>query len=130
MDYSKELLDRIWGKGIPVEGYNPNIIRKDACGAWILRNSYELDDSDYCWVVDHIFPLTLLKQNYINESEINLFDNLRPLNKKNYISKANDYPNYKAVIIAEGDKNISCDKLFTVNKELQQKLSILFGLNK
>lgn len=130
MEYSKEQLDRIWEKGIPVNGYEPSIIRKDACGAWILRDSYESEDSDYCWEVDHICPKAFLLAKGVDESLIDSEDNLRPLNRKNSLSKSTDYPNYKAVTVADGEGNVDCEKNFSVNSNVQEKLAILFGFSK
>lgn len=128
MEYTKEQLDKIWRKGVPVEGYNPDIIRQDACGAWILRESYGHEDSDYCWEVDHICPQSLLQNKGVDEEHINRMENLRPLNRQNNISKAGDYPNYKAVFVANGDQNTECDKRFTVNREVQSELATLYGI--
>lgn len=128
MEYSKVQLDRIWNKGIKVEGYNPEIIRKDACGAWILRDSYGQEDSDYCWVVDHIYPQSRLEAKGIDPILIDSEVNLRPFNRKNNISKGDDYPDYKSVIVSMGDRNVRCEKYFAINGEVQKVLSNLFGL--
>ena len=36
----KERLDVIWNKGQVVKGYNEKCYRKDACGAWMIREKY------------------------------------------------------------------------------------------
>lgn len=128
MEYTREQLDEIWSKGLPVEGYDPKIIRKDACGAWILRESFGHEDSDYCWEVDHICPQSVLKSKGVSDEMINRMENLRPLNRQNYISKADNFPNYKAVLVANGDQNVECDKRFTVNRDVQSELSSLYGI--
>ena len=128
MDYTKEQLEDIWRKGVPVEGYNPAIIRQDACGAWILKESYGQEDSDYCWEVDHICPQSILESKGIDKSQIERIENLRPLNRRNKISKACDYPSYEAVFVAQGEQNVECEKRFTVNREVQAELSSLYGV--
>ena len=128
MEYTKEQLDAIWRKGIVVDGYDPDFIRKDACGAWILRNSYGNLDSDYCWDVDHICPQAVLEKMGIGEEQINNIRNLRPINHKNNLSKASDYPNYRAVTIADGEKNVDCEKSFTVNRQVQAELVSFLGI--
>lgn len=129
MEFSKEQLDRIWKKGVIVEGYDPSIIRKDACGAWILRQAYGAEDSEYCWEVDHIYPKACLVAKGIDEKLIDSVDNLRPLNRKNNLSKSLSYPLYKAVVVADGDVNVECEKVFSVNSDVQKKLSSLFGFS-
>jgi hypothetical protein len=32
--------DAVWAKAQSVEGYNPNVIRKDFFGAWIKKSAY------------------------------------------------------------------------------------------
>ena len=129
MSYSDEQVDSIWKKGIVVEGYDPNIIRQDACGAWILRSSFGQADSEYCWEVDHICPKSFLLKMGIAENLIDDLKNLRPLNRKNNISKASDYPSYRAVVIADGEVNVDCEKYFTVNRAVQAEINSLYGFS-
>lgn len=130
MEYTKDQLDRIWSKGIAIDGYDSSIIRQDACGAWILRDSFGQVDSDYCWEVDHIYPKSLLIERGVEESFIDNEKNLRPLNRKNNISKSSDYPIYRGVTIADGEVNVECEKLFSVNSDVQAELDSFFGLLK
>ena len=37
-----------------MDGYDPTLFRKDACGAWIIRDKYGDSDSIYGWQIDHI----------------------------------------------------------------------------
>ena len=39
----KERLDVIWNKGQVVKGYNEKCYRKDACGAWMIRENQDLN---------------------------------------------------------------------------------------
>lgn len=41
-------INLVWQKGLVEEGYNEDLYRKDAAGAWISRAAY--GDKDYPWV--------------------------------------------------------------------------------
>lgn len=127
MEYSKELKDKIWEKGVPVDGYDPQIARKDACGAWIIRDLYGDKDTMFGWEIDHIFPESRLIElgRLDNASDV---INLRPLNVANNSSKSNSYPEYKAALTSEGEKNVECNNFYVVNKQLQEELSKYFKL--
>lgn len=43
-----------------VEGYDPEILRKDACGTWIKYDDYN-SKGEYGWVIDHVYPIFKLK---------------------------------------------------------------------
>lgn len=118
--YSDELIDKIWEKGRVVEGFDPATFRKDACGAWILRNQYDMKNSDYGWVVDHVYP-TFLGGDDAEE-------NLRPMQWENNESKGNDYPIYIGEIRAEGAQNIHLRNQYTVREPLQQILQELYNI--
>ncbi len=113
----QDLLDRIWNKASIVEGLNPMIYRKDACGALIMRDKFGMHNP-YGWVVDHIFP----KSRGGNDD----FDNLRPLHFENNSNKANDYPSYTALIKYDGEKNVVNERNLTVNDKTRQKLKALY----
>ena len=49
-------VQQVWEKGIEVDGYDASQIRKDACGAFIVRTHYKNRDSDYGWEIDHVYP--------------------------------------------------------------------------
>ena len=56
MSFSEEIIQKVWGKAQIVPGANPNVWRKDQCGAWIGRQFYGDRNSDYGWEIDHINP--------------------------------------------------------------------------
>ena len=56
MNFSKEVIDAVWRKGRIVGDNDPNVWRKDKCGAWIRRSEYGNRDSQYGWEIDHINP--------------------------------------------------------------------------
>jgi 5-methylcytosine-specific restriction endonuclease McrA len=54
--YDDLTLFTIWSKGQSVNGYNPNIFRKDRYGSWMRRDQYGSTTTQYGWEVDHIYP--------------------------------------------------------------------------
>ena len=114
MEYSKELKDKIWEKGVPVDGYDPQIARKDACGAWIIRDLYGDKETMFGWEIDHIFPESKLIE-FGKLDKASDIINLRPLNVANNASKSDSYPEYKATLTSDGEKNVGCDKFYVVN---------------
>lgn len=122
----EEMKLKIWEKARKIEGYDPALYRKDACGAWIAFNDYQNRDSVYGWEVDHIFPMSRLKDIGVELKDIDDLRNLRPLNWKNNVSKGADYPSYRAVCVAEGNKNIGVEKELVVNHTMREVIKELY----
>lgn len=116
--FTEKIVQTIWEKARIVEGYDSDSIRKDACGAWIIREHYGMLDSDYGWVIDHVYPLILGG----GDDQVNL----RAMQWENEASKGGDYPVYKSVVIAEGNKNIHVEGQYTINQSLQEQLRTLY----
>jgi hypothetical protein len=73
MDYTQDIILKVWQKGI-IDEYNvPNDFRKDNCGAWIERIEYENINSPYGWHIDK-------KDKDLNAQDIT---NLYPMHYKN-----------------------------------------------
>jgi hypothetical protein len=86
------LLERqqVWEKGQIVAGYDPTILRKDACGAWMRWFDYGKTDSQNGWEIDHIYPES--------KGGGNQLSNLQPLHWQNNRSKGDSLGlNYCAV---------------------------------
>lgn len=113
-------INEIWDRANKVEGFDEAQFRKDACGAWIIRNHYGLRDSIYGWEVDHVYPQSLGGDD--NDA------NLRAMQWENNLSKGEDYPSYQAVIQSDGNKNIRQEGQFTVNAALQATLKELYNI--
>ena len=120
IDEEKKL--RIWQKARVVDGYDSTKYRQDACGAWIVYTDYQNRDSDYGWEIDHIYPVARLKEANVSQQEIDDIKNLRPLNWRNNVSKASDFPSYRAVFVADGNRNVSTEKEFIVNRETRETI--------
>lgn len=110
----EEKKEYCWNHAQIVEGYDKDTIRKDACGAWILKAHYGMRDSAFGWEVDHVFPVIMGGDDFEQ--------NLRAMQWKNNESKGDDYPEYTSVIQSEGIKNIEKESNCTVNISLQQTL--------
>ena len=117
-----------WNRATEVEGYDKNRYRKDACGAWIIRNKYGDTDSLYGWEVDHIVPQSLLHEKGFSDSLIDNDLNLRALQHDNNASKHDDYPSYTAVVTSEGAENVRTLKFLEVNSKKQEALKKLYNL--
>ena len=76
MEVNNDVINAVWRKGRAVSGNNPNVWRKDRCGAWIRRTQYGNRDSEYGWEIDHINP----------RGSDNL-SNLQPLQWENNVRK-------------------------------------------
>ena len=124
--FDDNLLNRIWEKAQRVEGYDPARFRKDACGAWIIREHYGDKESPFGWEVDHIYPDSKLASKNVPMRLIDDPNNLRPLNRKNNESKGSDYPSYRAVITSEDNRNKEGVFEYTVNEEVRNQVEHLY----
>lgn len=57
MAFTEQEKRAAWNKAREVDGYDKNMFRKDACGAWIAWSKYGARDNDYGWEIDHIYPV-------------------------------------------------------------------------
>lgn len=119
--FSSEIIELVWNKAQKIEGYDSALIRKDSCGAWILRHEYGNTESNYGWEIDHTYPLS--------KGGDNNALNLRALQWANNRSKGDDYPVYSSAVQAEGTLNIASEVQYSINKELQERLRQLYQIN-
>ena len=119
-EYTDEMITAVWEKGIIQQGFDPNVARQDACGAWILRSQYGNTDSSFGWEIDHVYPRSL--------GGLTIMENLRPMQWQNNRSKGDDYPSYASSVKAVGNENQHIEGQYTVYKELQSQLSQLFHI--
>ena len=128
MAWSEQQIQDVWNRAMIEEGYDSSRFRKDACGAWMLRNKYGDTDSIYGWVIDHIVPQSLLKEKGFDQALIDKPTNLRALQHENNTSKGDDYPSYTAVVTSEGTENVKAWKYLEVNEKKQEVLNNLYNL--
>ena len=50
--FDEQIINDVWNKGLVDDRYNPELVRKDACGAWIIRDKYNDRENPYGWVID------------------------------------------------------------------------------
>ncbi len=121
------IIQAVWDKGYVVDGYPSTVIRKDSCGAWIVRTLYGVENNVFGWNIDHVYPKSKLLEMNVSEDRIDDILNLRPMNCANNLSKSDSYPFYHSRYVSDGEINIENDKIFEINKELQNKLSELYN---
>lgn len=96
MAFTEDQIQKVWEKGTIVPSNDPNVYRKDMCGAWIARSQYGNRNSSYGWEIDHIKP-----QSQGGGDELS---NLRPLQWENNMSKLDG--RLSCVVTAKEDKNV------------------------
>ncbi len=128
MVVSDEKKMSVWQKGQIVKGVNPDIFRKDPCGAWIMWDKYGKKDNIYGWEIDHIKPQSMLAKLGFSQLLIDDLKNLRPMQHQNNESKSDDYPSYVAVVTSEGNRNVYKENPMTVNEETRNILDKLYEL--
>ncbi len=55
--FSEETIQAVWEKGKVITGLNPNVYRKDTCGAKIMYSKHG-ETTSLGWEVDHIKPVS------------------------------------------------------------------------
>ena len=95
--FSDYILSAVWQKAKTVEGYDPNIWRKDLANAWIRRDHYGVD-SKYGWEIDHLCPSS-------NGGSDEL-SNLNALHWKNNNKKSDNYPLFQTIVSSQDNTNI------------------------
>lgn len=118
MIYTDDIINKIWQTARKVEGVDANMVRKDPCGAWIVRDKYGTPDNEYGWEIDHIFPRQLGGDDNP--------ENLRAMHCANARSKGDSYPSYIVAMTAAGDKNVPVKKVLKVNKAKRERLEALY----
>ncbi len=114
--------NKVWEQAIIVPNYDPNVVRKDCCGAWILKSEFGNRNSNFGWEVDHVYP----KSKGGGDEP----DNLRPMHWKNNLSKGDNFPSYTAVVQAKDNSNEDIESQFRVNDALKKRLEERYNTNK
>ncbi len=78
-NFSDDMIQKVWNKAKVIPGNDPDLWRKDQCGAWIGRDFYGNRNSEYGWEIDHITP--------VSDGGTDALSNLRPLQWKNNASR-------------------------------------------
>lgn len=92
MNWSPDMIQKVWEKGQIVQNNDPNVYRKDECKAWIKRDQYGNRNSDFGWEIDHISP-----------GGPDDLSNLRPLQWQNNVDKSDG--RLKCNVTSNGNQN-------------------------
>ena len=78
MNWKQEVVESVWQHGRVMPEADPSVWRQDMCGAWIQRNEFARNDSEFGWKIENI------KAGGTNTSE-----DLRPFHWRNHFEIAN-----------------------------------------
>lgn len=131
MEITEQFKREIWQKGIIVDKYPSDKVRKDACGAFIRYEDFGDRNSIFGWEIDHIYPASKLKQKGVSVDNIDDIINLRPINCKNNASKGANYPYYTACLTADDENatNVETNTGKVVNRQVQEKLNAFYKVD-
>jgi hypothetical protein len=80
MEYSQQIVDQVWQKGRVVGNRDADEWRQDACSAWIKRDHYGYEASDFGWKIAHV-----------SAGNSNQLDDLRPYHRENTYNRSTGY---------------------------------------
>lgn len=78
MAFSEEIVEQVWEKARALSSQDSNEWRQDECGAWLRRDAYRHEQSEYGWVIVNVS---------LGGAEV--VENLRPLHCSNTFDRAN-----------------------------------------
>ncbi|MCL4538791.1 MAG: HNH endonuclease [Bacteroidetes bacterium] len=88
--FSTSIIDAVWEKAWPVTGYDPNLWRRDKCGALIRKFYFGDIESQFGWEIDHVKP--------VSEGGSDALINLEPMQWENNRHKGDNWPSWECKI--------------------------------
>ena len=95
-NWSESKIQAVWEKATPVQNNNPDVWRKDVCGAWINRPKYG-EETTYGWEIDHVNPTSNGGSDQVS--------NLQPLQWRNNRNKGESLSSNYCCVTANGTSN-------------------------
>jgi hypothetical protein len=77
MAFNDETIDRVWQKARSMTEPTSELWRRDECGAWIRRDHYGSEHSEFAWKIENVSP-----------GGPDVLENLRPFHRANGFDRA------------------------------------------
>jgi hypothetical protein len=77
MAFNDETIERVWEKARGMTELGPELWRLDECGAWIRRDHYGSEHSEFGWKIENVVP-----------GGPDVLENLRPFHHANGFDRA------------------------------------------
>ena len=91
MEFNEETVQGAWEKGRATNDQDSTEWRKDECGAWIRRNLYGNQVSEFGWKIENVAP-----------GKPQAIENLRPYQHENSFDKATGQRHCRVTADREG----------------------------
>lgn len=101
-DFTPEEKEFAWQLAAIIPGLDPDRIRMDYAGAYIIKEYYGRRDSNFGWEIDHIKPLE-------KDGPYELW-NYAPLQWENNVQKDINFPIWQTRVVFSNQSNIECLK--------------------